>query len=112
MRIKSRVWLELNDKVLLGNGRVTLLKKIIETGSLSKAAQEMNISYRKAWNLIDSINKASEQPIVISSKGGNKGGGTSVTDYGISMIKKFDLLKEHYHNFLKEQEILFDTNDV
>lgn len=108
MLIKSRIWIENKGNVILGNGRISLLKKIIETGSLSKASKEMKISYRKAWNLIDSINKSSNQPVVITSKGGNNGGGTVVTEYGEKMIQKFDILKEQYQNFLKDQEYLFD----
>ncbi len=110
MLIKSRIWLEKEGNVLLGNGRVLLIKKIIKTGSLSKAAKEMEISYRKAWNLIDSINKTSKQPFVITSKGGSNGGGTIVTEYGLKKIAQFDVLKERYHQFLKEQEYLFDED--
>ncbi len=110
MLIKSRVWLESDGNVVLGNGRVTLLKKIIEKGSLSKAAKEMGISYRKAWNLVDSINKSSKLPFIITSKGGTNGGGTVVTEYGQKKIAQFEMLKERYYQFLKEQEHLFNED--
>ena len=54
-KIKSRIWIETKNNVLLGEGRVQLLKAIEETGSLSKAAKTIKISYKKAWNLIDSV---------------------------------------------------------
>lgn len=108
MFIKSRIWLEQDGHVLLGNGRVAIMKKIIATGSLSKAAKEMKISYRKAWNLIDAINKTSTTPFVITSKGGANGGGTTVTNYGLKKIEQFELLNKRLHVFLKEQEHVFN----
>ena len=48
-QIKSKIWIESNGKILLGEGRVQLLKAIKETGSLSKAAKKLKMSYKKAW---------------------------------------------------------------
>ena len=68
-KIKSRVWIEYNNHVFLGEGRVQLLKAINETGSLSKAAQSLNLSYKKAWHLLNSINKSAKKPVTINSTG-------------------------------------------
>ena len=75
-KIKSRIWIETNGEILLGEGRVALLKAIHETGSLSKAAKSLNMSYKKAWSLIDAVNKRAEQPVT-SPRIGGKGGGVS-----------------------------------
>lgn len=101
--IKSRLWIETEQGVFLGEGRIKILKTIIQEGSLSKAAKKLGMSYKKAWNLVDSINKNALQPIVITSTGGNGGGGTKITPYGIEMIKKFELINKNCWNFLDQQ---------
>ncbi|CAH8283302.1 molybdate transport system regulatory protein [Mariniflexile fucanivorans] len=102
-KIKSRIWIEYDDHVLLGEGRVQLLKAIEETGSLSKAAKTLNISYKKAWDLIDSVNKSAEQPVTINSIGGKGGGGAHLTAYGKSLIRVFDEINQNCWGFLDAQ---------
>lgn len=102
-KIKSRIWIEYENHVLLGEGRVHLLKAIDETGSLSKAAKSLNISYKKAWDLIDSVNKSAKNPVTINSIGGKGGGGAELTDYGKSLIKTFDEINQNCWDFLDEQ---------
>ena len=69
-KIKSKIWIESNGKILLGEGRVQLLKAIKETGSLSKASKKLNMSYKKAWGLIDAVNSIAEKEVVIKNIGG------------------------------------------
>jgi len=102
-KIKSRIWIESKNKVFLGEGRVQLLKAIDETGSLSKAAKSLNISYKKAWGLIDSVNKSAKQPVTINSIGGKGGGGAELTDYGKSLILAFDEINKNCWEFLDKQ---------
>ena len=102
-KIKSRIWIEHKDNVLLGQGRVNLLKAIEETGSLSKAAKSLNLSYKKAWRLIDSINKSAKKPVTINSIGGKGGGGSKLTDHGKSLIIAFDRINKNCWEFLDKQ---------
>ncbi|KJD36565.1 molybdenum transporter [Tamlana sedimentorum] len=102
-KIKSRIWIEANNNVLLGQGRVQLLKAIAETGSLSKAAKSLNISYKKAWTLLDSVNKSAKKPVTINSIGGKGGGGAELTDYGKSLIHVFDEINQNCWEFLDKQ---------
>ena len=102
-KIKSRIWIENEDNVLLGEGRVRLLKAIEETGSFSKAAKSLNLSYKKAWRLMDSVNKSAKQPVTINSIGGKGGGGTTLTNYGKSLITAFDTINKNCWNFLDNQ---------
>ncbi len=60
-KIKSRIWIEVGNNVLLGEGRVRLLKAIEKTGSLSKAAKSLKMSYKKAWILVDAVNKSAKK---------------------------------------------------
>ena len=102
-KIKSRIWIEYDDHVLLGEGRVQLLKAIPERGSLSKAAKTLNLSYKKAWNLIDSVNKSAEKPVTINSTGGKGGGGAQLTEYGKSLIRVFDEINQNCWEFLDKE---------
>ncbi|UKM64419.1 LysR family transcriptional regulator [Flavobacteriaceae bacterium GSB9] len=102
-KIKSRIWIESDSNVLLGEGRVKLLKAIDETGSLSKAAKSLNLSYKKAWHLIDSVNKSAKKPVTINSIGGKGGGGAELTDYGKSLIVAFDDINKNCWEFLDQQ---------
>ena len=102
-KIKSRIWIESQNHVLLGEGRVQLLKAIDETGSLSKAAKSANISYRKAWQLMDSINKSAKEPVTINTVGGKGGGGAELTPYGKSLILAFDEINKNCWEFLDQQ---------
>lgn len=102
-KIKSRIWIEVNNNVLLGEGRVQLIKAIEKTGSLSKAAKSLNMSYKKAWTLIDAVNKSAEQPVIITSVGGKNGGGTQVTTYGKKLINAFEEINTNCWAYLDAQ---------
>ncbi|MGC1205972.1 MAG: molybdenum transporter [Flavobacteriaceae bacterium] len=102
-KIKSRIWIESEDHVLLGEGRVHLLKAIQEKGSLSKAAKSLNISYKKAWQLLDSVNKSAKKPVTINTIGGKGGGGAELTEYGKSLVKAFDEINRNCWKFLDKQ---------
>ncbi|MEL0650201.1 molybdenum transporter [Algibacter sp. TI.3.09] len=102
-KIKSRIWIESKNHVLLGEGRVQLLKAIETEGSLSKAAKTLGLSYKKAWSLIDSVNKSAKKPVTINSTGGKGGGGAELTDYGKQLIAVFDEINKNCWDFLDEQ---------
>ena len=102
-KIKSRIWIEADGNILLGEGRVNLLKAIDEEGSLTKAAKSLGMSYKKAWSLIDAVNKRSEKPVTTSSIRGKGGGGAQLTAYGKSLVEAFETINENCWEFLDEQ---------
>ncbi len=102
-KIRSRIWIEVDGEILLGEGRVQLLKAIAETGSLSKAAKLLGMSYKKAWSLIDAVNTRAKKPVIATSIGGKKGGGTLLTEYGATLIETYERLNEKCWEFLDEQ---------
>ncbi len=102
-KIKSRIWIESEQGVFLGEGRIRLLKAIAQTGSLSKAASALKMSYKKAWNLLDSMNKVSQKPLVITSTGGKGGGGANLTAYGEKVITTFDTINQKCWEFLDNE---------
>lgn len=102
-KIKSRIWIEQEGEVFLGFGRVELLKKIGETSSISAAAKEIKMSYKKAWKLVNTMNLNANEPLVITNTGGKDGGGTQITPYGKKMIQQFETLNAACEIFLNEQ---------
>lgn len=101
--IKSRIWICSNEGTFLGEGRIELLKKIDEFGSISKAAKDMRMSYKKAWELVNSINFQSELPIVTGRIGGKDGGGSVISDVGKRVIQKYDELNQKSIAFLQSE---------
>lgn len=100
VELEGRIWLKTNGKSFLGSGRVHLLELIAKSGSISKAAKELGMSYKAAWDAVDAMNNLSDEPLVVRSAGGKGGGGTVITPKGEEVIKVFKALEEKYELFL------------
>lgn len=92
IEIRLRHWVYLDGEKFLGPGRCEILGHIEQTGSISKAAKEMGLSYKKAWALVDSMNSQGKGPYVVTQKGGTKGGGTELTEAGKALLKAYKTL--------------------
>lgn len=92
--IRIRVWIDGQDGPFLGIGRVILLEKIKETGSITNAAKAIKMSYRQAWQLVDDMNKRANTPLVDKILGGKKGSGAILTKAGENVIKQFYKLEQ------------------
>jgi molybdate transport system regulatory protein len=101
--LRGRVWIDGPEGTFIGHGRVVLLERIIEHGSISKAARSMEMAYRHAWDLVDSMNKQSPRPFVEPAIGGKGGGGAQVTEDGRKAIKLFRRFHEDLQAFLKRE---------
>lgn len=99
--ICARVWLEKLGETYLAPGRVTLLERIDQYGSITKAAKSMEMSYRHAWLLVEDMNGKAATPLVLRSTGGRGGGGTSLTDEGRLAIGQFKKLQGKLKAFLE-----------
>lgn len=73
----------------LGPGKIALLESISRTGSISGAAREMDMSYRRAWLLVEAMNSAFTQPVVMAVTGGRRGGGAQVTPFGFALLGRY-----------------------
>lgn len=80
------VRIDLGTHGRLGPGKLQLLQKIDETGSISAAGRAMKMSYRQAWALVDQLNHAFKDPVVVSQTGGKSGGGAHLTDFGKLLV--------------------------
>lgn len=97
----GRVWLTLNGRNFMGRGRAELLKQIAETGSISKAASAMKMSYKAAWDAVDAMNSAYGESLVESATGGSRGGGSRVTASGLHVLTQFDALQSQHQAWLE-----------
>lgn len=101
--IQGRLWIEGTEGTFLGYGRVVLLERIKKYGSITEAAKSMEMSYRHAWGLVASMNRQSGVPLVETTTGGKKGGGTKLTDAGERAIKTFWSLIERFDEYLRQE---------
>ncbi len=103
IKINGSLWLESTNGRFLGPGPVELLERIAETGSISSAAREMNMSYKKAWELINHLNTHSVNPVIIPHAGGEKGGGSILTPEALELIKYHSGLRKRFTSFLEKE---------
>ncbi len=86
-RLRIRIDFETGGSI--GPGKVRLLEQIRETGSISAAARALDMSYRRAWLLVDDLNRIFREPVVSAAVGGRRGGGTALTPFGEQVIEHY-----------------------
>ena len=77
------------DGIAIGPGKVALLEAIAEAGSITAAARQLGMSYRRAWTLVDEMNKALSSPVVTTAAGGSHGGGTALSPTGEALVRHY-----------------------
>lgn len=97
--VEGHIWVEGAEGTFLGVGRVILLEKIREYGSITRAAASLEMSYRKAWELVESMNRQAGKPLVVAQTGGRGGGGAVLTEAGERAIMLFTGLDEEFRKF-------------
>lgn len=101
------MWLEGNGKRFFGPGPVELLELIAETGSINQAAKKMNMSYKKAWGIINRLNEHAASSLVLTSQGGEHGGGSSISEEAKEMIIFYHELRNKFSQFLDKETAKF-----
>jgi len=96
----AHLCLDLDQKPFVGRGRIELLRRIGETGSISKAAKAMGMSYKHAWDEVDAMNNLAERPLVQRQAGGRHGGGTELTEEGRRLIAIYEEAEREHQRFL------------
>jgi molybdate transport system regulatory protein len=86
-RLSLRV--EFKDWGAIGPGKIKLLELIARHGSISAAGRAMGMSYRRAWLLVDSLNRRFKKPVVTTERGGGHGGGAVLTPFGHEVVKHY-----------------------
>ncbi|MBN2794119.1 MAG: LysR family transcriptional regulator [Clostridia bacterium] len=110
MEVKCKIWIEEDGKIF-GKGPYELLKAVEKTGSLSRAAKSMDMSYNKAFHLLKDIEKRLGYKLIETQTGGKSGGGSTVTNAGKDMVKRYEKLIKLSEDTISKlfQEIFLET---
>jgi molybdate transport system regulatory protein len=87
----------------LGHGKIRLLELIASTGSISAAGRTMDMSYRRAWLLVDALNSMFSRPVVESQRGGKQGGGAALTEFGNELLHTYRHMQEKLEKVVKPE---------
>lgn len=77
----------------MGPGKAELIERIGQTGSISAAARATGMSYRRAWQLVEALNRDFQKPVVLTAIGGTRGGGARVTPFGKRLVARFHAME-------------------
>lgn len=91
---RLRVSIVFESGARIGPGKAKLLESIRHSGSISAAAREMGMSYKRAWVLLDSINQAFTEPVVTAAPGGAGGGGARLTPFGAEVLERYNRIRD------------------
>jgi molybdate transport system regulatory protein len=98
--VHIKIWINESDDPYLGDGRILLLEKIKKTGSISRAAKTIKMSYRQAWQLVKDMNDRAKTPLVEKTLGGKYGGGTILTKEGERIVREYKNMVSVIRDFL------------
>jgi molybdate transport system regulatory protein len=86
---KFRLRIARGDDIAVGPGKIDLLEAIAAQGSITGAAKDLGMSYRRAWLLVDMMNRCFKEPVVAAEAGGQRGGGTALTPLGTEVVRRY-----------------------
>ena len=89
IRTQFRLRILRGSDIAVGPGKIDLLEAIAETGSITAAARSLGMSYRRAWLLVDTMNRCFRHPVVETESGGHRGGGTRLTATGTRALRRY-----------------------
>jgi molybdate transport system regulatory protein len=99
--LQGKVWMTVGGENLGGTNRVELLAALAQSGSITAAAKLVGLSYKAAWDAIDTMNNLAGEPLVQRSTGGKGGGGTRLTARGAQLVENFTTIEQVHHDFLE-----------
>ena len=106
--LRGKIWVEFGGTNALTEAGADLLEQIEACGSLSEAARRLHFAYRRAWLLLDAMNKAWPEPLVITAIGGHHGGGARLTELGRNVLHTYRDLQVQLEHFLDVATSSFD----
>ncbi|MBR7962115.1 TOBE domain-containing protein [Burkholderia vietnamiensis] len=112
LELGGELWLRAGEQTLGGATRIALLAAIGETGSITRAAKAVGLSYKAAWDAIDTMNNLAGEPLVMRSTGGKGGGGTTLTPRAMSLIAAFRAIEREHRRFIDAASAAVSGFDV
>jgi molybdate transport system regulatory protein len=101
--VRLTVRVDFGSAGAIGPGKIRLLEAIHRTGSISQAGRALRMSYRRAWLLVDDLNRSFREPVVATQPGGMRGGGAAVTSFGRELIKTYRSIETRATTATKRQ---------
>lgn len=102
IRLQGSLWLTVAGENFGGHGRMALLASVAACGSITQAARSLGMSYKAAWDAIDSMNNLAGEPLVQRLVGGRGGGGTRLTPRGERLVENFRLIEHEHRRFIEQ----------
>lgn len=102
-RARCKVWIERDGAVLLSEWRIDLLRAVAATGSLAKAAEQLDVPYRTAWQRVKELEERLNRRLLETESGGPAGGGSQLTAEAIDLIERFDRVTEGIAELVEER---------
>ena len=99
--LSVRIDLDAEDRI--GPGKIHLLENIHKCGSISAAGRAMDMSYKRAWDLVDEINRICRQAAVEGQTGGKNGGGAVLTPFGISLVTRYRKIERNAESAVRKE---------
>ncbi|HKT64457.1 TOBE domain-containing protein [Burkholderia sp. 22313] len=112
LELGGELWLRAGEQTLGGATRIALLAAIGDTGSITRAAKAVGLSYKAAWDAIDTMNNLAGEPLVTRSTGGKGGGGTTLTPRATSLIAAFRTIEREHRRFIEAASAAVSGFDV
>lgn len=100
IELRGSLWIAVDGRNLGGHGRVALLRAVAEHGSITRAAQAFGMSYKGAWDAINTMNELSGQPLVERVTGGRGGGSTQLTEHGRRVVERYEQVDAVHQRFV------------
>jgi molybdate transport system regulatory protein len=104
--------IDLDPEGRIGPGKIQLLEHIREFGSISAAGRAMDMSYKRAWDLVDEINRVCRQPAVERQTGGKNGGGAALTPFGTSLVARYRKIERDAASAVRKELAALRTDIV
>jgi molybdate transport system regulatory protein len=101
--IRLTVRVDFGSERALGPGKIRLLEEVGRSGSISQAGRSLDMSYRRAWLLIDDMNQCFREPVVTTQSGGAQGGGAALTPFGQELIETYRAIEAQAITATKSQ---------
>lgn len=98
--VKIKIQLVQDQNIAMGPGKAELLIAIHQYGSISAAAKSMNMSYKRAWELVSVMNHGFKEPLVVTAVGGSHGGGATITAFGSQVLQHYLDLQKKAESFV------------
>src|SRR5579864_3479170 len=94
--VTGGLWLERRGHPFAGARRIALIESINRTGSITRAAKQIGLSYKAAWDTLEAMNNLADRPLLLRSVGGRRGGGSHLTEHGQELVRLYRLMESGY----------------